>query len=81
MYHMLAFTDFVPDPETQEQVGYSCSAILVLGTATNMYTLFIRPIRQLKLNCKIRKAKKLEKKTRELKLYAEGARTSHERRL
>lgn len=45
MYHMMLFTDFVPDPLTQEQIGFSVGGILVLGTAVNMLMLVLPPVR------------------------------------
>jgi len=59
VYHLCLFTDFVPEPETQNWVGYSCSTALILGTGTNMLMLFIRPIKQASMACKIRSAKKV----------------------
>ena len=44
MYHLMLFTDFLPDPNMQSQLGISCSVILVLGTIINMAMLFLQPI-------------------------------------
>ena len=44
MYHMILFTDFVPDPETRYQIGFSCAGALIIGTAVNMFMLFVSPI-------------------------------------
>ena len=62
MYHMMLFTDFLPDPETQSQIGYSVAVIVVLGTLVNMTMLFITPIKRLKIFFKIRTALKHAKK-------------------
>lgn len=44
MYHMMLFTNFVPDIETQYLIGFSCSGFLIIGTAVNMFMLFASPI-------------------------------------
>ena len=62
MYHMMLFTDFVPDPETQYRLGYSCSAALIAGTALSMTVLFVSPLKQCKQRLAIRKAKKAERR-------------------
>ena len=45
MYHMVLFTDFVPAPETQNKIGFSCAAALVFGTAVNMLMLVLTPVK------------------------------------
>ena len=62
MYHLMTFTDFVPAAETQNKIGLSCSAILILGTVTNMIMLFVTPIKSLKKNCWLRNARKNARK-------------------
>ena len=41
MYHMILFTDFVPEFETKHNIGYSCLATVCLGIAINMAVIFI----------------------------------------
>ena len=45
-YHMMLFTDFVGDADTEYKIGYSCMAFLLVGTAINMSTLVVDPIKQ-----------------------------------
>lgn len=45
MYHLILFSDFLPNPESQSQVGISCSATLVIGTLINMSVLFVVPLK------------------------------------
>ena len=35
-YHMMLFTLFVPDIDTRNKIGYSCSAVVVIGLLVNM---------------------------------------------
>ena len=36
MYHMILFTMFVPELDMRENIGYSCSSIVVMGLLFNM---------------------------------------------
>ena len=62
MYHLMCFSQFVPDPDVRFNIGYSCAAMVVFGLATNMFQLFVNPIYLIKAYCRkrhfIRKAKK-----------------------
>ena len=58
MYHIMLFTNFVPEPGTKELIGYSCCVFLVLGFSVNMTTLIVSPFRLLIRYCRIRYAKK-----------------------
>lgn len=55
MYHLLLFTMFVPELETQEKVGLSCFFCLLIGIGINMIQLIVQPllsaIKKLKLFC------------------------------
>ena len=53
-YHIICFTNFVPEPETRFLIGYSCCAILIIGVGSNMIMLVVQPIQVLKRKCKIR---------------------------
>ena len=72
---MMLFTDFLPDPETQSQIGYSIIVIIVVGTLINMTMLFITPIKRLTTFCRIRKGLKAAKKEKDLKKLARAAKT------
>lgn len=39
MYHIVCFTDFIPDPETRFLVGYSCILFILGGLVINSYSL------------------------------------------
>ena len=80
MYHLMTFTDFVPDPETQNSIGISCSVCVVLGTLANMVMLFVAPVKKITRNCRIRRGRNYAAKQRKLKLHADGARGFQERR-
>ena len=77
MYHMMLFTQFVPDAGVRYQIGFSCAGFLVLSTAINMFLLFVTPFRLLQRLCRIRyhkkKAKKAAKLLKKLKI-AKGTR-------
>ena len=66
-YHMMLFTDFVGDADTEYKIGHSCNAFLLFGTAINMTTLVVHPIKQshhkTRLCCYKRKAR-VEKENR-----------------
>ncbi len=47
--HLLTFTQFVPEPETQYIMGWSIIGITVLNIAVNMFVMFYSSLRQLKL--------------------------------
>ena len=59
MYHIICFTDFLPDPETTFLVGYSCILFVVGGLIINSFTLVTAPFKILIKWCKIRYAKKI----------------------
>ena len=80
MYHMMLFTDFVGDPETQHYIGFSCGAMLALGTLINMLMLFITPIQQCKRSLSLRRAKLQALNVQQLKIFAKTARGFPERR-
>ena len=73
MYHMACFSGLVPNPEDQYKIGYSCLAVLLLGTAVNFFQLVVPPIRNFKkwlfLNKHKRKIRKA-KAQRDNKKYA-----------
>ena len=62
MYHMMLFTDFVPDPEAQYKMGWSCAVCVTVGLAVNMIMMFVMPLRDCKRCCRLRKFKKILKK-------------------
>ena len=62
MYHIICFTRYIPDPETQFTIGYSCMAFLMLGLLTNMSTLIKQPFILCRLNLFIALAKRRAKK-------------------
>lgn len=61
MYHMILFTDFLPDPEAQCQVGISVSVVLVIGTAINMIMLVVQPFKRAVRYFSLKKANKKAK--------------------
>ena len=73
MYHLMLFTDFVPAIETQDLIGFSCSATLILGTAVNMVMLVVTPSKQLILRCKIYSRKRRAKQVCQQKRFKSGA--------
>ena len=62
LYHILTFTALVPDAQAKFTMGYSCSAVLILGIAVNMVMLIVTPIKILKLKLKLRVARKYKAK-------------------
>ena len=62
-YHIMMFTPFVPDPETKWRIGYSCSAVIVIGTFINSTMVILAPFRLLKRSCKTKYAKRQAKKS------------------
>jgi len=48
-YHLITFTWFVPEPETQYTMGWSIIGITVLNIAVNMFVMFYTSIRMLRL--------------------------------
>ena len=54
MYHLMLFTMFVPEVETRNMIGFSCSVVLVIGTLANMVMLFVSPIVALIRYCRIK---------------------------
>ena len=64
MYHIICFTQFVPDPETQFLVGYSCMAVVISGLSINMIELVTQPVRLCRRQFTICMAKRKEKRQR-----------------
>ena len=64
-YHMMLFTDFVGDVDTEYKIGYSCIVFLFFGTAINMSSLVVDPIKlshhKTRLYCYKRKARVYKK--------------------
>ena len=81
MYHLMLFTHFLPDPIVQNNLGLSCSIVLVLGTGINMVMLVSDPMKNLKHKFRLHYAMKKSKKARTLKKHALGAKTFNYRRL
>ena len=54
MYHMMLFTDFLPDPITQNKIGIPCSVIIILGTLINMVMIITTPFKSIKKSCRMR---------------------------
>ena len=44
MYHLILFTDFIDDVGVKNDIGYSCLAVLIVGTGINMAQLIAMPI-------------------------------------
>ena len=65
MYHIICFTDYVPDAETKFFIGYSCITFVIGGLLINSYSLITSPFftlrKKLRLYCYKRSALKLRK--------------------
>lgn len=48
-YHLYSFTAFVPDPETQYQMGWSIIGITVFNMAVNVFIMIYKSIQSLKI--------------------------------
>ena len=67
VYHIMCFTDFIPDSETRFNVGFSCIAIIMGGLLINSIKLISEPIYLLRRRIKLYFYKKAEKKQRKMK--------------
>ncbi len=66
-YHLYCFTDFVPDPETQYQMGWSIIVVTILNMAVNILFMMYMTFGALKMAFyKIKYKYALWKKNKEL---------------
>ena len=61
MYHMFMFTDFVPDPTTRFQLGFSCIVFIAVHLLMNLSVIIVGSIKHTKNRCRVRQALKKAK--------------------
>lgn len=81
MYHLMLFTDYVPSPVTQEYIGFSCSGVLIGGTAINMGMLILTPIKAMQRYCRVRGHKKRAKRIAAQKHFKKSAQGFNKRKI
>ena len=66
MYHIICFTDYVPDAETKFYIGYSCILFVIGGLLVNSYSLITSPFIVLRKKLRLCYYKKTALKLRKL---------------
>ena len=56
-YHLFLYTDFVPDPILQYQLGWSIIGVTVINIILNMAVMIGVSMRRIKLSCMLLKLK------------------------